>query len=55
MEKDEGLSANQGCLDLVTPPIGTPGAGSRGGNSTPTVAPVAGVLKSPVISPVSGK
>lgn len=38
-----------------TPPIGTPSAGSRGGNSTPTVTPVEGVLKSPVISPVSGE
>lgn len=37
-----------------TPPIGTPPAQSRGGNSAPALAPVAGLEKSPVLGPVSG-
>lgn len=41
--------------DGPNPPLGTPCAMDRGGNSTPTAAPVSGVLKSPVISPVSGE
>jgi len=38
----------------ATPPIGTPPAQSRGGNSAPARAPVAGLEKSPVLGPVSG-
>lgn len=38
-----------------TPPIGTPTPPTRGGNSTPARAPVAGVQKSPVLGPVSGE
>ena len=37
------------------PPVGTPGALLRGGNSTPARALVAGAGKSPGFSPVSGK
>lgn len=38
-----------------TPPIGTPVALVCTGNSAPTLAPVAGLGKSPVISPEAGK
>ena len=43
------------CLPDPTPPIGTPGAAAHGGNSTPALAPVAGVWKSPVFGPDSGE
>ena len=36
----------------ATPPIGTPTAGSRPGNSAPALAPVAGLGKSPFFGPV---
>lgn len=38
----------------ATPPIGTPTATSRAGNSTPAGAPVAGLGESPVSSPRVG-
>lgn len=39
---------------LSHPPVGTPGAESRAGNSTPAPAPVAGSGKSPANSPRVG-
>lgn len=36
------------------PPIGTPSAEGRGGNSAPALAPVAGLEKSPVFGPMLG-
>ncbi|MGH8759382.1 MAG: hypothetical protein ACREVW_07695 [Burkholderiales bacterium] len=38
-----------------TPHVGTPGTLGHTGNSTPSLAPVAGLGKSPAISPVSGE
>lgn len=38
-----------------TPPVGTPTGVSHTGNSTPSLAPVAGLGKSPAFGPVSGK
>jgi len=40
---------------VAHPPIGTPGAPVHTGNSTPALAPVAGLGNSPVISPLAGK
>lgn len=39
----------------ATPPVGTPSAGTQGGNSTPALAPVAGFGESPVFGPKAGK